>query len=51
MALIFWIIMIVWFVLGLSQSRTNRDYFALGNAAIVWVLFVIVGYTVFGFKL
>lgn len=49
MALVFWIIMIVWAVLGVWATRTNRDYFALSNAALIWILFAILGYAVFGF--
>lgn len=51
MALIFWIVVIVWAVLGVWSTRTNHDYFVLGNAAICWLLFVLLGYAVFGFKL
>jgi hypothetical protein len=48
MALVFWVIVIVWALLGIWSTRTKRDYFALGNAAIEWILFVIIGVKLFG---
>ena len=50
LALVYLIIMVVWAVLGLWSTRTNRDYFAMGNSIIAWVLFAILGYAEFGFK-
>ncbi len=48
MQFVYFGILLIWLVLGLWSSRTSRDYFALGNGAIAWILFAIVGYKVFG---
>jgi hypothetical protein len=48
MALVYWILLIVWAALGLWGTRTYRDYYVIGAGAFIWILFVLLGLKVFG---
>lgn len=47
--LIFWIIMIVWLVLGLFEGRDRTLWPNLRGQLVAWILFALLGYKVFGF--
>ena len=44
----FWVLMLLWLVLGIRGASANRDYFAIGGSLILFLLMVIVGLKVFG---
>ena len=47
--LIFWVIMLVWLVLGLAAHFGFAGaYGALGGIVLLFILFVLVGWQVFG---
>lgn len=48
LGIFFWIFMIIFFIWGVLQTRSNRDGFTLPLAGLVWILFVFVGIAVFG---
>lgn len=43
--LLFWILMLLWLVLGLYRSRA--DYWAGGSSILLFVLLVLLGWRVF----
>jgi hypothetical protein len=50
LGLCFWIIMLVWFVFGLAVhfAVVAGTYTVLGNSLLLFVLFLILGWQVFG---
>jgi hypothetical protein len=51
LGLAFWIIMLLWLVLGFWWSwpqTQNGVYWPMGNTLLLFVLFVIVGWKLFG---
>lgn len=48
MAVIFWVLMIIWLVFGLYSSYTPGPYGGFGNTILLFVLFLLLGWHVFG---
>lgn len=46
-ALIYLIIMIVWLILGVIESRDRNLWPGLRWQAVAWILFALLGYTVY----
>lgn len=49
---LFWLLMILWFFFGLYTGRgafTAGDYGVFGNHLLLFVLFFLLGWKVFGF--
>jgi len=52
LSLMFWIIMLVWLILALAHGFTvgiaGPMYWYMGMNVVVWILFLLVGWRVFG---
>jgi hypothetical protein len=51
LGLIFWIIMLLWLIFALMWNWPGRPtfaYYAVGNTLMLFVLFVLLGWRVFG---
>ena len=46
-ALIFWIIMLIWLIFGLYQQRATPLVW-VNNSLLLWVLLALLGWAVFG---
>lgn len=50
-SLAYWILMLLWLVLGLRQSWPSpgpqRNFFPLGNTLLIFILLVLLGWKVF----
>jgi hypothetical protein len=49
MAFLFWVLLIIVGVLFILNTRTNRDPFAIGGNALIFVLVLLLGLKVFQF--
>lgn len=50
-ALIFWILMLLWFVAGLFWNWPGNAppaFYPLGNALLIFILFLLLGWATFG---
>jgi hypothetical protein len=48
MAVVFWVLMIIWFIFGLYANYSAGPYGFIGNAVLLFVLFGLLGWHVFG---
>jgi len=50
LGLVFWILMLIWFVFGILTyyGRVPGTYGPLGNTVLLFVLFLLLGWKVFG---
>ena len=52
LGMLFWILMILWFVFGVYSNREQcrtGNYLGLGGSLLLFILFFIVGWKIFGF--
>lgn len=47
-ALIFWVIMLVWLVFGLYSNWPTGGAKVIGGVVLEWILFALLGWAVFG---
>lgn len=47
-ALAFWILMLIWFVFGVLWPAATGPWHPIVNAALLFVLFLLLGWKVFG---
>jgi hypothetical protein len=51
---LFWLIMILWLLLGVWQGRPSTgpwNWYPLGGTIILWILLFMLGWHVFGFPI
>ena len=48
MGLVFWILMLIWLVYGLWGFWSPTPYWAHGNTLLLFILFLLLGWHVFG---
>ena len=48
LGLAFWILMLIWFVFGIFIHFYPATYGVLGNTVLLFVLFLLLGWKVFG---
>jgi hypothetical protein len=47
----FWVLMLLWLVFGVYWGYTGASHLVLGGNLIIWLLFFLLGWKVFGFAL
>jgi len=48
LGLVFWIIMLLWFVFSISNAPPNTGWQVYGGTALLFILFAVLGWAVFG---
>ncbi len=52
--MLFWLLMIIWLLFGLYWSWPMEGHYVfapIGNHLLIWILFFLVGWKVFGFPI